>query len=199
MLGDSLAVYAADGLSQAFADKPEISVVNRAHESSGLVRDDFFDWFKAVHDLAAAKDKLDFVVIILGINDTQPLKDGDNTLDLQSDKWRELYGQRIERVVAPFKLAHVPVVWVGMPPMRSDQLNAQVIKFNELYKEHAEKAEARAISISGTLSPTRASQYDCYGPDILERPERPLNCAPPTASISPRPARRASCSAIPGD
>jgi hypothetical protein len=165
VLGDSLAVYAADGLTQAFVDKPEISVVNRAHESSGLVRDDFYDWFKLSHDVAAAKDKLDFVVIILGINDTQPLKDGANVLDLQSDKWRELYGQRIERLVAPFKLAHVPVVWVGLPPMRSDQLNAQVIKFNELYKEHAEKAGAHYIDIWDAFA-DEGGAYNAYGPDI---------------------------------
>jgi hypothetical protein len=165
VLGDSLAVYAADGLTQAFVDKPEISIVNRAHESSGLVRDDFYDWLKLAHDVAAAKDKLDFVVIILGINDTQPLKDGDNTLDLQSDKWRELYGQRIERLVAPFKLAHVPVAWVGLPPMRSDQLNAQVIKFNELYKEHAEKAGAHYIDIWDAFA-DEGGAYDAYGPDI---------------------------------
>ena len=165
VLGDSLAVYAADGLSQAFADKPEISVVNRAHESSGLVRDDFFDWFKAVHDLAAAKDKLDFVVIIIGINDLQTLKDGADPLDPLSDKWRELYGQRIERLVAPFRLAHVPVAWVGLPPMRSERFNAQVIKLNELYKERAEKAGAQYIDIWDAFA-DESGEYNAYGPDI---------------------------------
>ena len=86
-------------------------------------------------------------------------------LDLQSDKWRELYGQRIERLVAPFKLAHVPVVWVGLPPMRSDQLNAQVIKFNELYKEHAEKAGAHYIDIWDAFA-DEGGAYNAYGPDI---------------------------------
>jgi len=132
VLGDSLGVEAAEGLSQAFTDKPEIAVVGRAHDASGLVRDDYYDWFKAANDLAAAKDKLDFVVIILGINDLQVLKDGAETLDPLSDKWREAYGQRIERLIAPFMLAHVPVAWVGLPPMRSDRFNAQVVKLNEL-------------------------------------------------------------------
>jgi hypothetical protein len=165
VLGDSLGVYAADGLSQAFADKPEISIIGRAHDSSGLVRDDFYDWFKVVHDLAAAKDKLDFVVIIIGINDLQPLKDGADTLDPLSDKWRELYGQRIERLVAPFKLAHVPVVWVGLPPMRSDRFNAQVIKLNELYKERAEKAGAHYVDIWDAFA-DEGGAYDAFGPDI---------------------------------
>jgi uncharacterized protein len=165
VIGDSLAVYAADGLSQAFADKPEISVVNRAHESSGLVRDDFYDWSKIAHDLAAAKDKLDFVVILVGINDLQSLKDGADALDPLSDKWRDLYGQRIERLVAPFKLAHIPVVWVGLPPMRSDRFNAQVIKLNELYKERAEKAGAQYVDIWDAFA-DEAGAYSAFGPDI---------------------------------
>jgi uncharacterized protein len=165
VLGDSLGVYAADGLTQAFADKPEISVIGRAHDSSGLVRDDFYDWFKVAHDLATAKDKLDFVVIIIGINDLQPLKDGADSFDPLSDKWRELYGQRIERLVAPFKLAHVPVVWVGLPPMRSDRFNAQVIKLNELYKERAEKAGAHYLDIWDAFA-DEGGTYDAFGPDI---------------------------------
>ncbi len=165
VLGDSLGVEAAEGLSQAFTDKPEIAVVARAHESSGLVRDDYYDWFKVVSDLAAAKDKLDFVVVIIGINDLQVLKDGAETLDPLSDKWRDIYGQRIERLIAPFGLAHVPVAWVGLPPMRSERFNAQVVKLNELYKERAEKAGAQYIDIWDAFADD-AGQYDAYGPDI---------------------------------
>ncbi len=165
VLGDSLGVEAAEGLSQAFTDKPEIAVVGRAHDASGLVRDDYYDWFKAANDLAAAKDKLDFVVVIIGINDLQVLKDGADTLDPLSDKWRDAYGQRIERLIAPFRQAHVPVVWVGLPPMRSDRFNAQVVKLNELYKERAEKAGARYIDIWDAFTDD-AGQYNAYGPDI---------------------------------
>ena len=82
-----------------------------------------------------------------------------------SDKWRELYGQRIERMVAPFKLAHIPVAWVGLPPMRSERFNAQVIKLNELYKEHAEKAGAQYIDIWDAFA-DEGGQYNAYGPDI---------------------------------
>ncbi|MGO9757787.1 MAG: DUF459 domain-containing protein [Roseiarcus sp.] len=165
VLGDSLGVEAAEGLSQAFADQPEIAVVGRAHDSSGLVRDDYYDWFKAANDLATAKDKLDFVVVIIGINDLQALKDGSETLDPLSDGWREAYGQRIERLIAPFKLAHVPIAWVGLPPMRSERFNAQVVKLNELYKERAEKAGAQYIDIWDAFADD-AGQYDAYGPDI---------------------------------
>lgn len=165
VLGDSLGAQAAEGLSQAFNDKPEIAVVGRAHDSSGLVRDDFYDWFKAANDLATAKDKLDFVVVIIGINDLQVLRDGAETLDPLSDKWRDAYGQRIERLIAPFRLAHIPVAWVGLPPMRSERFNAQVVKLNELYKERAEKAGAQYIDIWDAFA-DEGGQYSAYGPDI---------------------------------
>ena len=165
VLGDSLGVEAAEGLTQAFADKPEIGVIGRAHDASGLVRDDYYDWFKATGDLAAAKDKLDFVVVIIGINDMQVLKDGAQTLDPLSDAWRDAYSQRIERLVAPFRLAHIPVAWVGLPPMRSERVNAQVVKLNELYKEHAEKAGAHYVDIWDAFADD-AGQYNAYGPDI---------------------------------
>jgi uncharacterized protein len=165
VLGDSLAVNAVDGLTQAFADKPEIAVVGRAHESSGLVRDDFYDWFKVANDLATAKDKLDYVVILIGINDQQILKDGADSLDPLSDKWREAYGQRVERLVAPFAAAHVPVAWVGLPPMRNERFSADVVKLNELYKERAEKAGAHYIDIWDAFADENG-EYDAYGPDI---------------------------------
>jgi uncharacterized protein len=165
VLGDSLAANAVDGLTQAFADKPEIAVVGRAHESSGLVRDDYYDWFKVAHDLAAAKDKLDYVVVLIGINDQQILKDGADTLDPLSDKWRDAYGQRIERLIAPFTAAHVPVAWVGLPPMRNERFSADVVKLNELYKERVEKAGAHYIDIWDAFADENG-EYDAYGPDI---------------------------------
>ena len=69
MLGDSLAVATSDGLTEAFADKREIAVVDKAREPSGLVRDDYFDWRKTSAEFAAGKEKIDFVVIMLGVND----------------------------------------------------------------------------------------------------------------------------------
>jgi hypothetical protein len=165
VLGDSLGVEAAEGLTQAFTDKPEIGVIGRAHDSSGLVRDDYYDWFKTADGLTAAKAKLNFVVIIMGINDLQPLKDGADTLDALSDQWRAAYEQRIERLVATFRQAQVPVAWVGLPPMRSERFNAQVVKLNELYKEGAEQAGAKYIDIWDAFT-NDAGQYDAYGPDI---------------------------------
>ena len=165
VIGDSLAVLASEGLTAAFADKPEIGVVDKAREASGLVRDDYFDWTKSATELAAGKDKIDFAVVMLGINDLQPLKDGADTLDPLSDRWRERYGERVEALLAPFRAAHIPVAWVGLPPMRAERFNAQMIKLNEIYKEHAEKAGAKYIDIWDAFA-DQNGQYDAFGPNI---------------------------------
>jgi len=165
VLGDSLGILAAQGLGDAFADKPEISIGNSARDSSGLVRDDYFDWPKAARDMIAAKPKIDVVVVMIGVNDLQPIKEGGETLDPLSDKWRTIYGQRVENFVAPFDAAHIPVLWVGLPSMRDERINTQVIALNSIFREHAEKAGAKYIDIWDAFA-DQNGQYVAFGPDI---------------------------------
>jgi hypothetical protein len=165
VIGDSLGVSTAEGLSDAFSDKPEIAVVDKSRDASGLVRDDYFNWPKAAADLVAGKDKIDFVVVMLGINDDQPLRDGNDTLDALSDRWRDRYAQRVDSLVAPFRSAHLPLLWVGLPPMRTDKLNADVVKLNEIYRERVEKAGGKFIDIWDAFA-NQSGQYDAYGPNV---------------------------------
>jgi len=165
VLGDSLGILAAQGLVDAFADKPEISIGSLARDLSGLVRDDYYDWPKGARDLIAAKTKIDTAVIMIGINDLQPMKDGGETLDTLSDKWRSVYGQRVENLVAPFHDAHIPVLWVGLPSMRDDRINSQVIALNAIFREHAEKAGGKYIDIWDAFA-DQNGQYDAFGPDV---------------------------------
>ncbi len=165
VLGDGLAIVASQGLSDAFADKPEISMSDAARDLSGLTRDDYYDWPKAAHDLAAGKQKIDVAVVMIGINDLQPLKDGADLLDPLSDRWRAVYVQRVENLVASFRDAHVPVLWVGLPSMRDERFNEQVIALNEIFREHVEKAGGKFIDIWDAFA-DQGGQYAAFGPDV---------------------------------
>jgi hypothetical protein len=168
VIGDSLAILAAQGLRDAFADNPKIAINGRARDSSGLVRDDFYDWVKAAHDLVAErsdKNRIDFVVIEIGINDLQSIKDGADSLDPLTDRWREIYGKRVEAMVEPFRQAHIPTLWLGMPPMHSEKFNDQIAKLNEIAKEHAEKAGAKYIDIWNAFADENGA-YSAFGPDV---------------------------------
>ena len=165
VLGDSLAVVAAEGLTEAFADKPEIAVVDKSHDASGLVRADYFDWPKAAQDLATGKDHIDFVVIMVGINDIQAIRDGADSLDPLTDRWKAAYAARIDAILAPFQAFHIPVAWVGLPPMRTDWFNADIVKLNEIDRAEVEKDGAKYIDIWDAFA-DQDGQYDASGPNV---------------------------------
>jgi hypothetical protein len=165
VIGDSLAVSAAEGLSDAFADKPEIAIVDRSRDASGLVREDYFNWSKTASDFVAGNDKIDFIVIMLGINDDQAMKDGNDTLNPLSDRWLDHYGERVETLVTTFRSAHIPLLWVGLPPMRTDRLNADVVKLNQIFRERVEKAGGKFVDIWDAFA-NQSGQYDAYGPNV---------------------------------
>ena len=194
VLGDSLAISAAEGMIDDLQAKPDIGVVVRARDASGLVRDDYFDWAKAARDLAAAREaeakdsetrnaapkekdgapapakpaareKVDFVIVVMGINDMQPMRDGKDYVDPLSDRWKEIYAQRIQAVVAPLRAAHVPLVWVGLPPMRSEKFNAEMIALNQLFKDNAERAGAKFLDVFDDFA-DQSGQFDAFGPNV---------------------------------
>lgn len=183
VLGDSLAIEAADGMLEDLRSHPDIGVIDRARDASGLVRDDYFDWAKAARDLLAPHDtpvkgkaakekeakpqkpKVDFVVVMLGINDMQAMRDGKDYVDPLTDRWKTLYAQRIQAVVAPLVAAHVPVIWVGLPPMRSDKFNGDMIQLNQLFKDNSERAGAKFIDIFDDFADQNGG-FDAYGPNI---------------------------------
>ncbi len=186
VLGDSLAISAADGMAEDLQARPDIGVVDRARDASGLVRDDYFDWPKAARELLAPKEskdkdakdkeskdkeskpekpKIDVVVVEIGLNDMQQARDGKDYVDPLTDRWKAAYAQRIQALVAPFREAHVPVIWVGLPPMRSDKFNAQMIALNQLFKDNVERAGAKFLDIFDDFA-DQGGGFDAFGPNV---------------------------------
>ena len=79
VIGDSLADWLAYGLEEGYADQPDIGIVRNVRPFSGLVRydphNDTLDWAQAVKDLLAT-EKPTAIVVMLGLNDRLPLRDG---------------------------------------------------------------------------------------------------------------------------
>jgi uncharacterized protein len=165
VIGDTLASLTASGLTEAFADKPEVAVADKSNDASGLVRADYFNWPKAAQDLATGKDHIDFVVIMVGINDIQAMRDGNDTLDPLSDRWKAAYAARIDAVLAPFQGLHIPVAWVGLPPMRTDRFSNDIVKLNEIDRAEVEKDGAKYIDIWDAFA-DQDGQYDASGPNV---------------------------------
>ncbi len=165
VLGDGLGEMLARGLTEAFMDRPEVAVLHKAHESSGLIRDDFYDWPKAIRDLLASDEKINIAVMLIGSNDHQPLRVGNMTYEPGTPKWLEAYTARIADISRAFHEKNIPLIWVGLPIMKSERLSADLLAFNDFYREQAEKTGATYVDIWEAFENDHG-QYDPLGPDV---------------------------------
>ena len=165
VLGDSLGQMLAQGLSEAFENRPEVAILRKAKEDSGLVRDDFFDWIKVTRDLLASGEKIDFAVMLIGSNDRQALHDANGSYEPGSPEWQAAYTQRIETIAGMFRDKKIPLVWVGLPILKSERLSADALTFNQFYRAYAEKAGATYIDIWEAFA-GEDGQYSASGPGI---------------------------------
>ena len=165
VIGDSLGQMLGQGLTEAFADQPDVSILRKARENTGLVRDDYFDWVKGVNDLLANSGKINIAVMMIGSNDRQALREGANAYDVRQQRWRESYGDRVEAITKAFRDRKIPLVWVGLPVMKSDRFSADMAAFNEIYQDRAVKAGATYVDTWEAFLDDRG-QFAAYGPDV---------------------------------
>jgi uncharacterized protein len=172
VIGDSFAEWLAYGLEEVFAETPQIGIVRKTKQDLGLVRDDPHsdapEWMQAIKDLLPATEKLNAIVVMLGVNDRASLRErpplakeaapaSDNahpstspaptprpppsvSYDFHTDKWTELYSKRIDDMIASLKTRGVPVIWVGLPAIRGAKSTADMSYLDELYRAQADKA-----------------------------------------------------------
>jgi uncharacterized protein len=165
VLGDSLGVQLGQGLTEAFADRPEVAILRKAREDTGLVRADFYDWVKASQDLLAGTEKINVAVILIGSNDHQSIRDGATSFEPHAGKWDEIYTARIEAIANQFREKKIPLIWVGLPIIKSERMSQEALKLNEMYKDHAEKAGATYVDIWEAFADDHGG-FAASGPDV---------------------------------
>ena len=171
VMGDSLANLLANGLDDALNNRPDVEVIHRAKPDSGLVRSDFYDWPKTVSDLLASDQKISIGVILLGLNDRQPIREGETVHEPLSPRWLELYRDRIDAIANAFAAKRVPLIWVGAPPMQNGRLSADLVTLNDLYRQRVEKAGGQYVDLWGGFVDAE-NRYTATGPDVSGQPVR---------------------------
>ncbi len=165
VFGDSLASYLGKGVDEAFSDSADVAVIDRSKGDSGLVRKDVVDWAKSAEDFLKANPKLSYALMMIGVNDRQAIRDGDQSVEALSDRWRELYAARVDAVIKPFTDAKVPLIWVGLPPVRSDSLTRDYGSINDLVRERVQKAGQTFVDIWQGFVDDR-NRFTATGPDV---------------------------------
>jgi uncharacterized protein len=160
VFGDSMAVDLAKALERLFADDPNIVVLGQGVGSSGFVRQDFFDWNKAVGEQIAA-NSFDIAVMIIGINDRQAI----GSAKPLTPEWTTEYSARVSNLVTQLRGAGKPVIWVGLPPMEQPSYGKAISQISEIQKLAAFAGGAEFLDILERFLDDEG-KYSNFGPDL---------------------------------
>jgi len=84
--------------------------------------------------------------------------------EFRSEEWEKIYSRRIDDTIAALKSKGVPVIWVGLPPLRGGRSSSDAAYLNELYRARAERAAIKYVDVwDGFVD--EAGKYSNYGPD----------------------------------
>lgn len=140
VIGDEYTAPLAQGLADAFAsDREGIVVIDKGEGASGFGPDSTFNWVTAAAELARSQEAT-AIVAFAGGNDLHPVADGAGKAALFDERWREIYGRRLDELLVALKAHGRPVVVVGLPPVDDDKQSNRNSEFNDLLKEHVERA-----------------------------------------------------------
>ena len=85
--------------------------------------------------------------------------------EFHTDKWAELYGKRVDEMIAVLKAKGVPVLWVGLPALRGPRSTTDVSYLDEIYRAHAEKAGITYVDVwDGFVD--EGGHFTMQGPDF---------------------------------
>jgi hypothetical protein len=119
--GDSLQESMGPQLTgYANATKRTVAGCTVPKYSTGLVRDDFFDWPAYAKELSASRDP-EAVSFMIGGNDAQNMSVGGRILEAGSAEWAAEYQRRAAAVMSAFARPSRRVYWIGMPIARSER------------------------------------------------------------------------------
>src|SRR5258705_222537 len=100
-----------------------------------------------------------------GAAEPEPATPGMITYEFRSEKWTELYIKRIDETIAALKARNVPVLWVGLPPVRNTKAAADLSYLNDLFRSRAEKAGVTYIDTwDGFVD--ESGRFVMQGPDF---------------------------------
>ena len=164
IIGDYVGDAIAWGLDQALAQEPKLVVIERTNASSGLIRNDRYDWNQELLGILNEENP-DIVVVTLGTNDRQELRDGEERYPVRSETWHDTYVQRIDAMADTLKVYGRPFFWVSSPPLRGEEATSDIAYFNGLIEPRVVKAGGYFIDVWNGFT-NASGQYITTGPDI---------------------------------
>lgn len=166
LVGDSLAEALAFGMEADPGMKASLLIRQKTVSASGLIREDYFDWPKTIAAMTAENPDLAALVVMIGLNDRQALRADNTTMEPLSDPWRDAYRKRVDAVILAAQTARIPLIWVGIPVMRSSKLSTELAVLSEMIRERVTASGETYVDIIDTFA-DQAGNFALSGPDII--------------------------------
>jgi hypothetical protein len=163
IIGDALAGGLGAGLSRMAEPESRFEIVNRFQETSGIARPEVYDWVESLPKIMEGKD-FKSVVVLLGANDRQTIREGDFRLVFNTPEWTAAYEARLDRLLDVLNGAGVKVFWVSIPPMGDAKYDADMQILAALQKQEVQSKGQIYVDLRGAfLGPD--GNYTDKGPD----------------------------------
>ena len=163
-IGDSLGIDLGDQLRAQLDAAGAARTVVASVGDSGLSNLSYYDWPAHLATLLAA-DHPQLVVVFVGANDDQGLYVDGAAAAPGSPAWAAAYAGRVDDVVRESTSAGARVVWVGMPPMASSDLNAAVQLENGIYRRETAAYAGTLFVSSAPVLGDASGRYEITGVD----------------------------------
>jgi hypothetical protein len=137
LAGDSMmAVGLSSTLLREAPKYKDLELVKTFKSGTGLARPEVFDWqseYPAMLKSAlAADEKPEVVVVAIGANDGQGFVEDGVTYPFGTAAWQAIYQRRVQAFLDLLEADGATVVWIGLPPMKSDAYDARIALVNRI-------------------------------------------------------------------
>lgn len=95
----------------------------------------------------------------------EPQRGGSGTYEFKSEKWVEAYNKRLDDVIVALRSKNVPVIWVGLPPVRGPRAMTDMAFLNDLYRARAQKAGIYYVDVWDAFV-DESGRFAQSGPDF---------------------------------
>lgn len=133
VVGDGLAGGLGNGMARMAETDATIEVLNRFNESSSLARPEVYDWAAAIPKIVE-NAPIDAIVVLIGVNDRQGIRDGNVRHVFKAPGWEAAYIASVDRVLASAKQAGAKVFWISLPPMANAVFDADMRYLSDLHR-----------------------------------------------------------------
>jgi hypothetical protein len=160
-IGDAIGGGLGAGLARTTEPGGDYDVSIRFNEESGLARPEVYDWPATVPKILEGND-YDVIVVMLGANDRQTIRDGAMRYDFGTPEWTATYTSQANLLLDQLAAAKARVIWVAPPPMKDPEYDAAMRSIAALQKELVERRGMAYLDLRPQFTNPDGSYTDTF-------------------------------------